>query len=1355
MAKKSLKTARLALETSPTPKASGDVPTQTVTPLNDLPILISSTGQNVNLDTSFVVGYAHDSTGSPYAVRMTLRQLMAYVGGSGGSGGSGGGSGEPGAPGDYTSFAFKKSDDQPATPQSSSPLPEGWSVLPDSDGKWWVSSSKVSGSTNTTYGGWGLPQPITAEDGTPGSMGPVGPFIETRYAANNSYTEAPALANPALRDPEGWVVGSQFDAGDQKAVWTINAKISSETDALMTNWSTPFCLTGGVPDYQINRFKKSDTAPSAPTSQSQNPSGWLEAPDSTGKWWMTVGLVNGADGLVKGWSTPIQATGEDGVASDYYNFKYAVNQDPNNAPAVNSTSTDPGEAWGDIVPTTNKGWYLWMIIGKFHEGQLEGNWSTPVRLTGQDGTNGTNGTDGTDGHTITSRYQITSSPDDTPSVNRTNANPGSLWAVSVDTPELGEAVWMITAEFTGSGSLVGEWQGPFCMTGTKGEPGTSPTPPNYTFTVYAKSSSQPSAPVSLDPDDYSPSTTPWMTIPDSSDGTWWQCLGVVLGSTGKVDEWGSVLPLNGKDGTAQNGRESRLIFKKTNSWSEAPALDTSAVNPPGWTTDQSSLMPLGDDEYLWMSSGIIESTGTSMYQPWSTPCCITVPGPQGQQGPIGETGNPGAVGPSGVPGVSIEIRYSLGSATASLAAAPVGNVRNPEGWSLTPPTPSSGDETNIYIWFVQARLTDYVPGESDGTVMDGWSTPARLSGVNGVDGIGTPGRAGQIVYPAGLYSPDVVYTCTDKIAPYVYDTSSSPAAYYVLNTIGNWQGSIQPAGSNTPSTSEDWVLIEAFDAIITKLGIIANALIGSAVFNGDYMFSMQGINAKGASTTNYEKFNAGNPDEVFRVYCYGGLSTPSKPSSNDPSSYPSGGSTSRWQRYPTTANGWYVCSGIIDGDTGQVSEWGDVQVYSNSQVGYTTIWAYGDSYLSAPPLDKYSANPAGWTSDFSSLSGSGYLWFATGYYAIEEVGGGITVRSPWQYPQCGNAPIATGPAFTPNIMLNFATGEGHLAAGKIKFASDGSVVVNNIVIKDTLIQDYAEYDITNSLDAIITKFNASISGTASLDTEVSAVFDFTEGYKSLETGVTYTGSVVNNSLATVSVSFTKLGYNITSGAIIYSGIYLVCADAVEPNSLTNVNPNVFIDKVVLPPKGVMRYSIVFTLLNYASKLTYGQMCISNPSDFNYSYTSGGVQQPARMGIASFRGGMFSVPSSLLVMGLLDFASDGSVSWHGNSRVTGMRSRTGAELTLVDRGSFTADLVFEGSFRPKNGDFMVIASSSPLSGSTVQSSVVNVTYSVTSSDVIGFSLDVVAANTGQIFSGKCSVSFMVYDFSTSVDMVPIG
>jgi hypothetical protein len=868
MAKKSLKTARLALETSPTPKASGDVPTQTVTPLNDLPILISSTGQNVNLDTSFVVGYAHDSTGSPYAVRMTLRQLMAYVGGSGGSGGSGGGSGEPGASGDYTSFAFKKSDDQPATPQSSSPLPAGWSVLPDSDGKWWISSSKVSGSTNTTYGGWGLPQPITAEDGAPGAMGP-----------------------------------------------------------------------SGVP---------------------------------------------------------------------------------------------------------------------------------------------------------------------------------------------------------------------------------------------------------------------------------------------------------------------------------------------------------------------------------------------------------------GVPGVSIEIRYSLGSATASLAAAPVGNVRNPEGWSLTPPTPSSGDETNIYIWFVQARLTDYVPGESDGTVMDGWSTPARLSGVNGVDGIGTPGRAGQIVYPAGLYSPDVVYTCTDKIAPYVYDTSSSPAAYYVLNTIGNWQGSIQPAGSNTPSTSEDWVLIEAFDAIITKLGIIANALIGSAVFNGDYMFSMQGINAKGASTTNYEKFNAGNPDEVFRVYCYGGLSTPSKPTSTDPSSFSSGSS---WQRYPTSTNGWYVCSGIIDGDTGQISEWGDVQVYSNSQVGYTTIWAYGDSYLSAPPLDKYSANPAGWTSDFSSLSGSGYLWFATGYSKVGVVDDETSNVTPWQYPQCGNAPIATGPAFTPNIMFNFATGEGHLAAGKIKFASDGSVILNNLLIKNSIMQDFTSYDISDGAEFSITALHSAIEGYPSspLLGYINGTFNFYG--LGLSAKETYSGSIRNDSTATVRLSYSYFGSGSGTNVQIINGIFLPCSSSSNVSS-SNSSIAHFIDKVQLQPGASMKFNLAVGNLDYpVSGQMSARMYITNASDFEYSYTSNSASgRPPRIGGANFRGADFFVASSLV--GILRYEYDGNGDRLSTIIVNKLRS--GLQYNVVSESKFSITFSLSGTDCPTGQSLAVLAQSSrSKSGSFMYPVYACVDYDRTASP-IQFTVSTIAGASGSSLDYGGAVLVFIYD-----------
>ena len=53
--------------------------------------------------------------------------------------------------------------------------------------------------------------------------------------------------------------------------------------------------------------------------------------------------------------------------------------------------------------------------------------------------------------------------------------------------------------------------------------------------------------------------------------------------------------------------------------------------------------------------------------------------------------------------------------------------------------------------------------------------------------------------------------------------------------------------------------MEGYDAIFANVGVIANGLIGSAVFNGDYMFSQQGIDSSGAPSTHYENFNTDNP----------------------------------------------------------------------------------------------------------------------------------------------------------------------------------------------------------------------------------------------------------------------------------------------------------------------------------------------------------------------------------------------------------------------------------------------------------------------------------------------------------------
>jgi hypothetical protein len=57
-----------------------------------------------------------------------------------------------------------------------------------------------------------------------------------------------------------------------------------------------------------------------------------------------------------------------------------------------------------------------------------------------------------------------------------------------------------------------------------------------------------------------------------------------------------------------------------------------------------------------------------------------------------------------------------------------------------------------------------------------------------------------------------------------------------------------------------------FDAIYTKVGIVANGLIGSAVFNSDYMFSQQGVlytDGVGTASENYESFDPSIVEDVF------------------------------------------------------------------------------------------------------------------------------------------------------------------------------------------------------------------------------------------------------------------------------------------------------------------------------------------------------------------------------------------------------------------------------------------------------------------------------------------------------------
>lgn len=281
--------------------------------------------------------------------------------------------------------------------------------------------------------------------------------------------------------------------------------------------------------------------------------------------------------------------------------------------------------------------------------------------------------------------------------------------------------------------------------------GVNGTAPNYKTYVYAQSNSKPEKPDFNTPQP--PTESQWKDYPLSS-GQWWQCIGVVDGQTNTVIQWGEVLPVNGKDGTAQDSKFTEFRF----------AVNSSNITPPSLSN----------------------------------------------------------------------------------------TVRTPEGWSLTPPTKSNSQ----YLWMTTAVIN------SNDTLFRNWSTPICISGENG-----EAGKKGQLIYPAGVYDINTTYSTTEESAPYVYvyNSESSKSGYYLLSAVTSWTGTDHNSWSPVESIDNEehyWTKFNHFEAIFADVSIFPNSLVGSAVFNGDYMFSQTGKESTGI-TTNYNKFN---PEDLSKWY---------------------------------------------------------------------------------------------------------------------------------------------------------------------------------------------------------------------------------------------------------------------------------------------------------------------------------------------------------------------------------------------------------------------------------------------------------------------------------------------------------
>ena len=158
-------------------------------------------------------------------------------------------------------------------------------------------------------------------------------------------------------------------------------------------------VDGVTGDWISYAFKSATNKPDTPTdNQHTIPTGWQDAPTSTGRWWMTKATIDGATQKPKtSWSEPVQCTAEDGVAGQYTDFKYKVHI-KGQSPVVGDRTARHPDGWSDTPPTLLVGNDLWMIQADIdHENNIIGQWSLPVRISGEKGDKGDPGEDGQDG----------------------------------------------------------------------------------------------------------------------------------------------------------------------------------------------------------------------------------------------------------------------------------------------------------------------------------------------------------------------------------------------------------------------------------------------------------------------------------------------------------------------------------------------------------------------------------------------------------------------------------------------------------------------------------------------------------------------------------------------------------------------------------------------------------------------------------------------------------------------------------------------------------------------------------------------------------------------------------------------
>lgn len=160
----------------------------------------------------------------------------------------------------------------------------------------------------------------------------------------------------------------------------------------------------------IYKRTTTDTAPETPTQTSQQdgfvPTGWTDSPTGVdnnnryewiayrkkteGVWSDFIGRA-GNPTIAALWAKYGQQ-GDTGTPGNYTEYRFAINGSTTTPPSIENTALTPS-GWTTEMSAVSKGYYLWVTQAtKSGDGtQLISTWSTPVRMTPQDGADGKDG----------------------------------------------------------------------------------------------------------------------------------------------------------------------------------------------------------------------------------------------------------------------------------------------------------------------------------------------------------------------------------------------------------------------------------------------------------------------------------------------------------------------------------------------------------------------------------------------------------------------------------------------------------------------------------------------------------------------------------------------------------------------------------------------------------------------------------------------------------------------------------------------------------------------------------------------------------------------------------------------------